>query len=1484
MTTSPQDPATGDSSAETAEQLSLRVPDEPAKDLPEQRAFDFGHAQSAAQLLRRIQTESRTQAEKGRWFENLFLRVARNEPDLEIEAIHRWGDWPEREELTGLSGQDIGVDLVAKHHDGTWIAIQCKCYEREHRITKDDVQRFVTGSQHETFALRWIVATSRWGRTAEAIIKGSNIRRIDFLDYQDRLVEETVERPIQEPWPLQDEAIADVVEGLQHHDRGRMIMACGTGKTFTALRIAERTVSDGDAILFLAPSIALVSQARREWLRQTTRPLTCIVVCSDPYAGGRNEAEDISLSELACPVTSKPEEIAAKLRYARHTKAVFCTYQSLMQVSAAQKEHGAPAFALTIADEAHRTTGALKAGNAKVNFQAVHDDEILRTAKRLYMTATPRIYTERSKGQLAKKQIEVVDMNDQEVYGPQLHRLRFKTAVEAGMLSDYRVILLGVNQSQVTPGLRQRLEDIEHAGLSGKKKPGIGEMTRVLGLSLAINGITRGTGLERPERLVRTMAYSNTIARSKWFAAALAESQVKAATTKRLDEGRARPIEVIHLDASASALQRNQELRRLAQAEEDRALRIICNVKLFTEGVDVPNLNAVAFMDPRDSQVDVVQAVGRVMRKAPDKTLGYIVIPVIVEPDQNIADALEKSQEGYQTVGRVLRALQAHDERLLEDIARFVEVYEPSVKPPADRRDRDDDLQDVLDLEPAGQEIYAHVAAASGLGRPGLLVAEQIEWAVRSAATVFQSTNIENDLAGILGLAVDDEGGAKGICTIAALLLCNACLMHRRLKDLPDKRMLPGLGNVSGTNDPTSVLKAAWATILEQDYAPVFEPALAVVNTLPDAKPIGSAVRQLAECANNVADSLSELGYDHAGPLYHRILGSAKSDGAFYTNNVSALMLARLALHEDFVNWDDQDAVANLRIIDPACGTGTLLMAALRTIKDRMQARRELAAEESELMHRILVEDVLCGLDINRHGVQLAACNLTLGAPTVDYKRMNLHTMKHGPQEDGTVRAGSLEILHSADNEHDLNRMVAPLRGLDTLGSEQVAGGVGAEFELNDVDLVIMNAPFTDNMKRSTKFTADVIKQMQEREAAIREHLMLRDAVAGRSITPKSIRTFFTPLADRISKGNHGTLAKIVPTTACIGSSGQEERQFLANRFHVEQIITTHDPKRINFSENTSIHESLLICRRADDRQNAATEFISLHRMPRTAAEVIEAVEAITQGNEAWGKRLLWPAERVRQGDWTPVQWYNGDLAEATYQLEQSDRLVPLALHHRIGAKGGAAQHSWKRCTLDEACRDSRAVRIFGTISSKLRRTMAGEPEQWVIPGGGQRVHLWENVKKQGSHLLVAERFNTITGRLTALHTEEKTFGFGWRPIATSGEEESKALCLWLNSTPARLQLLNRRAKTLTYPNWSTEHWASIRVPKDERGAMRLLANAWEELKDEELLEMRFADSDPVRTAIDAAAARASSFSESTIATWREKLSHEPTVTNQRAA
>ncbi len=647
-----------------------------------QMNLDLAGRPSARAILDRIRKESRDEAEKGRWFEQLFVRIAYQEPEFEIDGIWRWAEWPERETLTGLDGRDIGIDLVARRSSGEWVAVQCKCYDDRHVLGKSGIDKFLGGSQQPVFRLRWVVATCRWGPNAERAIQNAHpeARQIDFRQYLDVQVEERdAGRPVQAPWPLQSDAIEDMATGLANHDRGRLIMACGTGKTFTSLRIAEQIVEDGQRILFAAPTIALVSQARREWLRQTTRKLACIVVYSDPTAGGRNENEDIRISELECPVTTDPGEIAQSLVGNGATRVVFCTYHSLGRVTEAQALHGAPAFDLAIADEAHRTTGAVldgrKSGNGrKVDFQEFHDDARLKSHKRLYMTATPRLYTERSRGRLAEQGIAVVDMGDYEVYGPELHRLPFAKAVNHDMLSDYRVIVLGVGEGSVTPGLRRRLEGIDQSA-EGKQAPTTNDMTRVLGVSLALNGVTEGKALEQPGKLPRTMAFANSIARSKWYAEALMESEVLRATTRRMQAGRAMKVVAQHLDASSSALQRNQELRTLAHADADGECRVVCNVKLFTEGVDVPSLDAVAFLDPRDSQVDVVQAVGRVMRKAPGKRFGYIIIPVVVAPDQDVVAALERGTEGYRTVGRVLRALQAHDGRLAESPANFIKVY-----------------------------------------------------------------------------------------------------------------------------------------------------------------------------------------------------------------------------------------------------------------------------------------------------------------------------------------------------------------------------------------------------------------------------------------------------------------------------------------------------------------------------------------------------------------------------------------------------------------------------------------------------------------------------------------------------------------------------------------------------------------------------------------------------------------------------------------
>ncbi|MCY4527853.1 MAG: DEAD/DEAH box helicase family protein [Chloroflexi bacterium] len=1457
--------------------------------------LEFPGSPKAGDVLKRIREESRDESEKGRWFEQLFMRIAEQQRDFEIDQIWRWPDWPEREELTGLDGRDIGIDLVARRTSGERIAIQCKCYPDDQTIGKAEIDKFLGGSQQEIFRLRWIVATCRWGPNAERAILNAHppVSQIDFHQYRGvEIDEQGAKRPVQQPWPLQAEAIEDVVTGLSNHDRGRLVMACGTGKTFTSLRIAEQVVNDGGRILFTAPTIALVSQARREWLRHTTRELQCIVVCSDSTAGGRLENEDIKISELECPVIAQPEEIASSLdgeTEIEKTCVVFCTYQSLGKVTEAQASHGLPEFDLGIADEAHRTTGAIRNdrnsnGGPRVDFQRFHDDQRLHARKRLYMTATPRIYTEGSKRNLAERGINVIDMGNFQNYGPELHRLPFSKAVAHKMLSDYRVIVLGVSGSQVTPSLRRRLESLNTA-TTGRNAPTINDMTRVLGVSLALNGVTEGTDLERPAKLPRTMAFANSIARSTWYAKALVDPQVLRATTKRMESGRAMKVTARHLDASASALQRNRELRELAQAGSKNECRVICNVKLFTEGVDVPQLDSVAFLDPRDSQVDVVQSVGRVMRKAPGKRFGYIIVPVVVQPGQDVIAALEQGTEGYHAVGRVLRALQAHDGRLAESPATFVKVYEQTkTTPPGGSGSMDDDyVLGKLDLKEAEQGIFARVAAASGLGNPGQLVADEIADAVWNSSAVLQEEGLEDELANALELVPTDDGGAKGICTIAALMLCNACLLQRRLRDEPGMETIMRLDKVAGAINPRQILKIAWESILEKDYAPVFRPALAVLAALPDGEAVYGSIRSLTECANRVADSLSELGYDHSGPLYHRILGSAKSDGAFYTNNLSAVMLASLALDNEFIDWADQEAVRRLRIMDPSCGTGTLLMAALQTIKQRVASRQdgELDDATSNDLHRRVVEDVLCGLDINQHGVQLAACNMTLGAPTVDYGRMNLVTMPHGPQGDGTVRAGSLEILVAPEETQDLLSLSVAHRSLEKLDANQVNESKEIGFPLRGLDLVMMNAPFTANENRSRKYGETGRAAMQRHELEIQRQVQFRGTMAAGVVTSNSIRTFFTPLADLLLNDDQGTLAMVIPTTACTGTSGTAERRFLATKFHVETVVTSHDPRRPNFSENTSIHESLLICRRRASRNSQrTTRFVALRSMPSTRNDAIECVEAIQAGDTSkWIEIYEQPGELVRAGDWRPCQFLDPELVRAAMRLERLEGLIKLGDRYQLGPAGQRIRDAFRPVSEAESVNGER---VFWGRARDLRTSMQASPEQCVTE---KKPKLAARYREQAGNLLLAAKFRTDSGRLLSIMSEVPALGSMWVPVQARYVplDEAKALCAWHNSTLGALGFLMRRSTLLTNPSFSQAELATLLVPDFKSKGAAVLVRAFESTKLETVHPWKFNDNE-VRECLDQAAAKTTGIDIQEIRDWRLRISHEPTICSQSAA
>ena len=1459
----------------------------------EQVALDLRGEPTAGEILDRIRGESRDEVEKGRWFENLFMHVARQEPELEVAEIWRWAEWPERSERTGLDGRDIGVDLVARRHDGSFVAIQCKCYDENRILPKGEIDKFLGATQQGVFGLRWIVGTCRWNPNAEAAILNArpHVAQIDFGRFHNvQLVEEAAERPVREPLRLQKDAISDTVEGLRDHARGRLVMACGTGKTFTALRVAEQIVETDGRILFAAPTIALVSQARREWLRHTVRPLHSLVVCSDPFAGGSRE-EDMRVSELECSVTTDPAAIASLLREEEGTKVVFCTYHSLSRVTEAQHEHEAPAFDLAIADEAHRTTGVSPretAGSSRrVDFREIHDDGQIRAESRLYMTATPRMYTAASRSKMQRQGHDIVDMGDFDIYGPELHRLSFAKAVDERMLSDYRVIVLGVHQSSVTPRLRRRLAGLDDAE-TGRNAPTVNDMARVLGVALAVNGVTEGTNLDKPGPLPRTLAFANSIRRSKWYVEAFQEPEVLRATTRRMAEGRAMRVEARHLDARHNVHVRNTELQALDSAPRRNECRIVSNVKLFTEGVDVPSLNAVAFLDSRDSQVDVVQAVGRVMRRAEGKRFGYIIVPVVVEPGKDVISALESGTEGYQTVGRVLRALQSHDGRLAEDVAKFVQVYDS-------RRDSapgngaseneagagESGLQGTLNLQEVGQGIFAHVAKASGLGKPGKLVADEITYTVKQAASMLEEQELEDEIASALGI----DGNKRSVCTIGSLLLCNACLLHRRLRDVPEMGMIPRLDKASGAKEPAEILAVAWESILGKDYRPVFEPALAVLNILRDRPETRNTIRVLVECANRLADSLSELGLDHAGPLYHSILPHGTSDGAFYTNNLTALMLARLALPKDFVDWSDAEAVGKLRIMDPACGTGTLLMGALHTVKARVWETRDEDAYEGTSLHKRLVEDVLCGLDINPHAIQLAACNMTLGAPTVDYRQMNLHTMRHGVDGEGRARAGSLEILARADT--DLVGMAQPLQGLEYLEAEQVDGASqNADWELRNLDAVLMNPPFSVNTRSSAKYGAAGQAAMRKRESAILKEMDRRDPMSAKAVTRKAVRTFFSPLADHVLGKDKGTLAMVMPYAGVTSSTGAGERRFLANRFQVSAVITSHDPKHLNFSENTSIHECLLICCRKALEERGGTAFVSLARMPEDIAKATEVADAISTGSldGDWGQCVVWERERVEAGDWSPAQWLDGTLGRAAQAIA---RLPMVRCLGDLAHVGPAHVRNVLRNPLSDPSIGS--FRVLWRHEAQARQTMLTSHEFSIAPMQGKE-RTAERAGMQADHLLVANRFRTTVVHVTAVLLDSPALGSVWTPVKPRGMSEEvawtarKAWCAWLNSTPGVLGFMHRRGRTLDYPDFMPRKLQSMPCPDPSKAELSPLVAAYEKLQDHPLLPWRHMNECPVRTELDIAAAQTAGMDPGMVADWRHRLAREPSVTGRRYA
>src|SRR5690625_4906983 len=363
------------------------------------------------EVLDELYYSSTSESEKGSKFERLIASFLRTDPLYadQFDEVWPWMEWPDRD------GQgDHGIDLVARERDtGDVVAIQCKFYDPAGTLAKPDIDSFLSASGKHPFRRRIIVSTTdNWGSNAEAAIHGQQIpvQRIRFKDLADSSIDWSYfSLATPEVLELKDKkrlrahqttAIADVKAGFAEHDRGKMIMACGTGKTFTSLRLAEQMVGAGGSVLFLVPSIALLSQSLREWTIGAELDLQAFAVCSDPKASRLNPGEDISSVDLPLASTTDPNVLHERLTAAvpGRMRVVFATYQSIDVVAQAQRMGGVDPFDLIICDEAHRTTGVTLVDDEDESaFVRIHNPEYILADRRLYMTATPRVYGEERK-------------------------------------------------------------------------------------------------------------------------------------------------------------------------------------------------------------------------------------------------------------------------------------------------------------------------------------------------------------------------------------------------------------------------------------------------------------------------------------------------------------------------------------------------------------------------------------------------------------------------------------------------------------------------------------------------------------------------------------------------------------------------------------------------------------------------------------------------------------------------------------------------------------------------------------------------------------------------------------------------------------------------------------------------------------------------------------------------------------------------------
>ena len=707
----------------------------------------------------------------------------------------------------------------------------------------------------------------------------------------------------------------------------------------------------------------------------------------------------------------------------------------------------------------------------------------------------------------------------------------------------------------------------------------------------------------------------------------------------------------------------------------------------------------------------------------------------------------------------------------------------------------------------------------------------------------------------------------------AMLVLATAVMFHSQLdkhrhsikpRSFADDWSPASASQCAESHDPVGAFSQAWELWLAVDYKPIFDTARSALHALAGAHEFAAALQVVARASLQVTRNIVGLRHDLLGRIFHKVLDTARYDGSFYTTTAAATLLANLALRADLLDWSDSAAIARLRITDPACGTGTLLMAAAERIRDLTGA----TGNQAEVS-RLLIEQVLTGFDVNLTATHLAATTLGLLSPTTTFERMKIYRALLGVDENNEAKLGSLEFLDAGKDGQP--RLLPWPTGVEQIETQaQVAQAEAA-------DLVIMNPPFTRDSLRHDQFS-----RLQERKLKARE----KELFAGQPVHLSSNGNSFLILAHNISKSHGGVIASVLPLVTATNASSLDIRRFLAKHFHVHTIVTSHDPSRLYFSENTSIGEMLLICRRRPHYTIPPTTIVNLYENPATPAEALGVARDIVEGHHdrIKGSVQEWPAARIAAGDWGGVQFLSPFLCERFVELRASQLFATkgLGCFAEIGPDGRGIRGFTTRSEVP----DKDGMIALWDHKTDFTQKMSAEHDTYIIPKAGKVSRakgLWE---KRGSMLLATRaRLNTV--RVVSVRLQQRVLGSAWVPCKPHAHEENieKAICAYLNSTIGFLAIVgNRSIKHLSYSQFSLDDLRRIPVPDFntlEKAQVAALAAAYDALCEFTLLPLPRILKDETRGALDRIVTDALDVQPEVVANIRRELSREPSITGK---